>query len=128
MTTPISAEEAVIQAEKRLAAAHITLDLAVIAELLHDDYLILQPDGRIETKSAVLASYKSGDRYWQQAEVDQLDVKIYGEAARVVGLWKAKGINAGVPFEYQARFISIWVREGGEWKNISYASAEMDKN
>jgi ketosteroid isomerase-like protein len=102
--------------------------LEEIATLLHDDYVIIQPGGRLETKADVLASYASGERHWQSAEIEQLNVKIYGEMARVVGVWKAKGTNAGVTFDYQARFISIWVNVRDEWKNISYASAEIAKN
>ena len=124
----MSTEALVMQAEKRLAAAHLTLDLGAIGDLLHDDYVIVQPGGRLETKRDVLASYASGERQWQSAEVEQLDVKIYGATARVVGVWKAKGTNTGVPFDYQARFISIWVQTGDVWKNISYASAEIAKD
>jgi hypothetical protein len=54
--------EAVIHAEQRLAAAHLTLDLATIAALLHDEYVIVQPGRRIETKADVPASYASGER------------------------------------------------------------------
>lgn len=120
----MSDERTVTEAEQRLAAAHLTLDLAAIADLLHDDYVIVQPGGRLETKQDVLSSYASGERHWQEAEVTQLDVKIYGEMARVVGIWRAVGTNAGNPFDYQARFISIWVKQAGAWKNLSYASAE----
>jgi hypothetical protein len=78
----VSDADAVVQAEKRLAAAHISLDLTTIADLLHGDYVIVQPDGRIETKADVLASYGSGERHWEQAEVEQLDVALYGVAKR----------------------------------------------
>jgi hypothetical protein len=67
--------------------------------LLHEDYVIVQPGGRIETKADVLASYASGERHWDAAAVEQLDVQIYGDAARVVGVWRASGTNAGTPFE-----------------------------
>lgn len=117
--------EAVIHAEQRLAAAHLTLDLATIAALLHDDYVIVQPGGRIETKADVLASYAAGDRHWDSAAVERLDVKLYGDVARVVGVWRASGSNAGMTFDYQARFVSIWVKQADRWQNLSYASAEM---
>jgi ketosteroid isomerase-like protein len=118
--------EAVIHAEQRLAAAHLTLDLATIAALLHDEYVIVQPGGRIETKADVLASYASGERCWDSASVDGLDVKLYGDVARVVGVWRASGSNAGTPFDYQARFVSIWVKQADQWRNLSYASAEIE--
>lgn len=112
-------------AEQRLAAAHLTLDLATIADLLHDDYVIIQPGGVLETKQDVLASYASGERHWLHAEVSQLDVNIYGDTARVVGIWQAQGTNTGVSFDYQGRFISIWVKQAAAWKNLSYVSAEL---
>ena len=31
------------EAERKLAAAHVTLDLDIIASLLHPDYVIVQP-------------------------------------------------------------------------------------
>jgi hypothetical protein len=118
-------EELIINSERALAKAHISMDLAIIDELLHKDYTIVQPGGKIETKQEVLDSYKTGDRHWDEAEVDELDVIIYGEMARVVGLWRAAGINNGESFNYRARFISIWIKEQGEWKNISYASSAL---
>ncbi len=121
----MSDADQVIDAEHRLAAAHLTLDLDVIEGLLHDDYLILQLGGRVETKSDVLDAYRSGERHWDHAAVEALSVDIYGSMARVVGVWTSSGANAGFAFDYQARFISIWVSQAGEWKNLSYASAEI---
>jgi ketosteroid isomerase-like protein len=119
--------ELVIYAEQRLAAAHLSLDLATIAALLHDDYVIVQPGGRVERKTDVLASYASGERHWDAAAVEGLDVKIYGEnVARVLGVWRASGTNRGEKFDYQAGFVSIWVKEAGEWQNLSYASASIE--
>ncbi len=39
--------ELVLHAEHALAQAHITLDLATIDQLLHPDYLIVQPGGTL---------------------------------------------------------------------------------
>jgi hypothetical protein len=50
----------VLAAEQQLASAHATHDLRRIATLLHDDYRILQPNGTVETKADVLASYADG--------------------------------------------------------------------
>ncbi len=117
--------EFIIQAEKTLAHAHLTMDIEAISNLLHQDYVIVQPGGKIETKADVLASYQMGNRHWDKAQVDQLDVKIYGSMARVLGVWQATGTNDGQAFDYQARFISIWISDGTSWKNISYSSAEI---
>lgn len=115
----------IINAEQALAKAHLKMDIDSIDALLHKDYTIVQPGGKIETKQDVLDSYKSGLRHWDNAELDELDVKIYGNMAKVTGLWKATGTNNGKTFDYQARFISIWIKEDDSWQNISYCSSAL---
>jgi ketosteroid isomerase-like protein len=117
--------ELIINAEQALAKAHLRMDIDTIDALLHKDYTIVQPGGKIERKQDVLDSYKSGLRHWDNAELDELDAKIYGNMAKVTGLWKATGTNNGKTFEYQARFISIWIKEDDGWKNISYCSSAL---
>ena len=115
----------IIALEEQLAAAHLTLDLNIIAGLLHDDYLIMQPDGTTETKQDVLNSYASGERHWRAANVSEVQVSVYGKMARAVGVWSAQGTNRGQPFDYRARFVSIWIDGGQGWQNIAYFSVEI---
>ena len=116
----------VIAAEERLAAAHLTMDIAAFDELFHPDYVILQPGGDVETKADVLASYASGSRHWEIAEVDQMDVRLYGDSAVVIGRWRGKGTNGDVHFDYTARFSSVWLRNSaGQWQNVFSQSTEI---
>jgi ketosteroid isomerase-like protein len=117
--------EIIRKAEQTLAKAHLEMDITTIAALLHEDYIIMQPGGRIETKAEVLESYQTGNRHWDRAEAAELDVNLYGDMARVLGLWIAAGTNLGIPFDYQARFVSIWIKENDQWRNISYSSSEI---
>ncbi|MBA2521296.1 MAG: nuclear transport factor 2 family protein [Chloroflexia bacterium] len=116
---------AVADAERALAAAHLTLDLAVLDRLFHHDYVIVQPDGGTETKADVLTSFQTGERQWNLAEVDQLDIRVYGAAAVVIGRWRATGHNRQTPFDYAARFLSLWVNDDGRWQNVAYQSTEI---
>lgn len=117
---------AVVQAEHQLAAAHLQLDLKTIEHLLHPDYVIIQPSGKVETKTEVLASYHTGTRHWDTAQVDQLDIRLYGDTAIAVGRWLASGQHGTERFDYAARFLSIWVKQGGRWQNIAYQSTEIE--
>lgn len=58
----VAAIATVVEAERKLAAAHVTLDLTQIDRLLHPDYVVVQPGGRTETKAQVWV--KSGGQ-WQ---------------------------------------------------------------
>jgi ketosteroid isomerase-like protein len=117
--------EAIATGERAIAAAHLALDLGVIDRLYHPDFVIAQPDGTTETKEQVLASYRSGDRRWDFAEVDQLDIRVTGDTGIVVGRWRARGANGDQGFDYAARFLSVWVRIAAGWRNLAYQSVKI---
>lgn len=116
---------AVAAAEHALAAAHLGPDLAVIDQLIHADYIIVQPGGAIETKADVLASYRTGTRHWDRAAVDTLAIRLHADTAIVTGIWRASGRNGPEAFDYQARFLSVWIKDDGRWQNIAYQSTEI---
>ncbi|MCA9929425.1 MAG: nuclear transport factor 2 family protein [Anaerolineales bacterium] len=128
VTNQMSANEkiqAVKQAECDLAAAHLTLDIACFDALLHPNYVIVQPGGKIEGKAETLASLQSGGRLWEIARSDQMDVQVYRETAVVTGCWRGKGKNGGTAFDYSARFLSVWIDENGIWRNVASQSTEI---
>ncbi|MEZ4725623.1 MAG: nuclear transport factor 2 family protein [Caldilineaceae bacterium] len=125
MNQQITDQEAIIQAEQALAAAHLRLDLATIDQLLHPDYVIVQPGGVHENKAQMLASLATGDRHWDLAESDELAVRLYGNSAVVAGRWRGRGRNGAEHFDYRARFLSIWVRTEGQWRNVAYMATEV---
>lgn len=122
---PASDALAVASAEEALAQAHVDLALNVIDDLLHPDYIAIQPGGVVEARQAVLDSYRSGTRHWDSASVDELDVRVYDGAAVVIGRWTASGRNGAQAFCYQARFLSVWARQQGQWRNVAYQSTEI---
>jgi ketosteroid isomerase-like protein len=115
----------ILAAEEALAAAHLTLDLATIDRLLHPAYIIVQPGGIIEDKAQTLASFTTGDRYWDLAQSDEMTVRLFGDTAIVTGRWRGRGQNGAEKFDYQARFLSTWLREDGTWRNIAYMATEI---
>jgi len=53
------AQQAVMEAEERLAAASLNLDLSVFEQLLHPDYVIVQPGGIVENKAETMAQWRN---------------------------------------------------------------------
>jgi len=115
----------IAKAENQLTEAHLNLDIKTIERLLHPDYIIIQPGGVVETKAEVLNSYHTGKRHWDTAQVDELDIRLYGDTAIVVGRWQASGQHDAVQFDYSARLLSIWVRLDGSWQNTAYQSTKI---
>lgn len=116
---------AVLAAEQAWLDAHLRMDLSLLESLMHRDYFRIQPDGGVWDKTRTLASYQSGQREWTAAHVDELDVRIYGSTAVVIGRWQARGVNHGEAFDYAARYVSVWVLDDGRWQMVSDQSTEI---
>ena len=108
----------VIQHELTWAQGHKELNLTSIEEILSDDYQHVQPDGSIIGKTELLESYGSGLRYWEIAESSDHHLHLADDLAILIGRWRGKGVNSGIPFDYTARFIAIYRLEDGIWKLI----------
>ena len=113
------AVERVLRAEREWLLAHLRLDAQALDRPMAPEYAQIDDRGRIISKEQVLASLRSGERGWEEAHSDEHDVRVYGNTAVVVGRWRARGVNAGEPFDYAARYVSVWVEHDGEWRMVS---------
>jgi ketosteroid isomerase-like protein len=117
--------EEVLEAEERWAKAHLDTDVNTINKLMHIDYTIIKPDGSVWDRKNALASYVPGKREWSEAGSSDHIVNIYGDTALVIGIWRAKGVNNGKPFDYQARYTSLWVKENENLRIVSDQSTDI---
>jgi ketosteroid isomerase-like protein len=123
MTKNLAAE--VLAAEHAWTTAHLHSDLETITRLMAEEYIKIQPDGSVVRRAEALASFVPEQRTWEVAQGDQYDVRVYGDTAVVVGRWSARGLNHGQHFDYQARFMSIYVRRDGTWQMVAEQSTEI---
>lgn len=122
----IKLEQEVMDAEKAWLEAHRKLDVNAIERLMHTDYFQIQGNGDVWDKDDALGTYRSGNRGWEWAESDEIDVSMYGLTAVVRGRWRARGVNHGEAFDYAARYVSVWVKEDGRWQMVSDQSTEIE--
>lgn len=116
----------VIEAERRWIQAHRDLDIVALENLLAEDYVQIRPDGSVVGKLAVLESYRSGNRRWDQADSDQYRVTVPEDVAILIGRWVDRGENKGEPFDYTARFMTIYVKREGRWLLAADQSTPLD--
>ena len=120
----LSVEE-VMAAEEEWTQAHLKTDVKALDKLMHPDYTIIKPNGEVWNKEKALTSYIPGKRDWTEAGSSKHQVRIYGKTAIVIGLWTAKGVNNGKPFDYSARYISVWIKENDRLRMVSDQSTEI---
>ena len=115
----------VLRAENDWAEAHLKTDANALDNLMHPDYSIIRPDGSVWNKEKALSSYVPGKRNWEIAESTDHMINVYGNVAVVVGIWRAKGVNNGVHFNYKARYSSVWAKNGGVLRIVLDQSTEL---
>ena len=121
----MDAVEQVLVAEREWLLAHLHLDIPALERLMDSDYLQIDAGGAALGKEQTLASFRSGERHWDEAHSDEHHVRVYGNTAVVVGRWRARGENAARPFDYHARYVSAWVLRAGEWRMVSDQSTPI---
>jgi uncharacterized protein (TIGR02246 family) len=117
--------EDVMDVERRWTAAHRNGDFATLEQLMADDYVRILPDGSLTGKAGVLAALVDEGRAWDFAAGDEYDVRLLGDTAVVVGRWRARGVSGGAPFDYAARFLSVYVRRDGRWLMLAEQSTAI---
>ena len=125
MGNKVDAVEQILLAEREWLLAHLQLDILALDRLMDSDYLQIDARGEAVGKEQVLASFRSGERHWTEAHSDEHHVRVYGSTAVVVGRWQVIGTNVGLSFDYQARYVSVWVRRDGGWRMVSDQSTTI---
>lgn len=115
----------VLAAEQAWTQAHLDGDFAAIERMMAADYTRINPNGSVSHKTEVLATYQPETRHWDVAQSDQHQVLLNGNTATVIGRWSARGINNGERFDYQARFLSVYVQRNGTWLMLAEQSTEI---
>ena len=115
----------ILAVEQAWTGAHRAGDVAVIARIMAEDYVRIQPDGSVAGRAATLAAYDPAQRAWDAAAADQYDVRVYGNTAVVIGRWTARGTNHGERFDYAARVLSVYVFRDGAWQMVAEQSTEI---
>jgi uncharacterized protein (TIGR02246 family) len=125
MTSAADRAAQVLAAEAAWSQAFREGDWETLAAMMAPEYLQIGAGGRLTDREAMLASLQGEQRQWEIAESDQLEVRVYGDKALLVGRWRGKGVNHGQPFDYQARFACLYVWRDGRWLVAYEQSTEM---
>lgn len=125
---PPDPESQILEVERRWAQAHLDLDLGAIDDILAENYRKIAPDGRVIDKRQALAFYAARETAWEVAESDQLEVYLHGTAALVIGRWTGRGYNMDERYDYRARFASVYILVGGQWKLAFDQATPIDED
>jgi hypothetical protein len=110
--------------QQQLAAAWVADDRAVIERVLAPEWCLTGLDGRISTRADVLRDvFETRTHRILAVTVDDVRVRVFGDAAVVTGRTHGRGEFARTPYDVVIRFTDTFVRREGRWQAVaSHAS------
>ena len=75
------AEQAVRKLDNERIQAQIHADAAALERIYADDFIGVGPSGTVRTKAQVISDFTSGDLRFQSITTDDVQVRVYGNAA-----------------------------------------------
>jgi ketosteroid isomerase-like protein len=128
------AEREVRELEAQFAQAVVRGDRAFFDRALADDFTHTSHSGVFKTRAQWLAESRSGEptgaglgttRY-DAFDVDDLEVRAYGDTAVVTGRTTPRGTTAkGQPMTGRYRFLRVWVKQQGRWRAVGFQGTRI---
>jgi ketosteroid isomerase-like protein len=117
----MSVEAALKDNENRWEAAIAKHDVVSVGSMVADDFVGVYFDGKVMSRSSVMAESKKDRDTYKSAVNERLAVHTYGQnVAVVVGTAHEKGTGKdGKPFDRKFRFTDTWVERSGRWQCVA---------
>jgi hypothetical protein len=116
---PAAVEKEIRQLEEQLRAAAVKADTAVLERLLAEDYVTTNQNGLTRTKAEVIADSKSGAAKTESLSLDNVKVRVYGDAAVLTADRTAKSRLRGQDTSGRQREIRVFVKRNGRWQAVA---------
>lgn len=113
--------------EQAWADAQKAGDAANVAPLLADNFINTDVDGNRSGKAELLSSLKGGK--WEQNEISDVKVSVYGDTAIATGAWAGKGVDGdGTKVDRRERWTDTWVKmKDGKWQCVASQQTAVKK-
>jgi len=93
-------------------------DVATMASILADDFVVIEGTGRVWTKADLLESARNGTTRYEHQEDSEQTVRVWGDTAVVTAKLWAKGLEDGESVDYTEWFSDTYVRTPAGWKYV----------
>jgi uncharacterized protein (TIGR02246 family) len=112
-------EQALIKLEREWAEALVKADTATLDRVMADDWSMTTWDGKTQTKAQSIAEIKSGASKFEAASVDNIKVRVFGDAAVVTLTQTEKSQERGKDSSGRYLYTDVWVKRDGKWQAVA---------
>jgi len=120
-----SVSQTVKQLEHDWIDAEKASDTDKLGATFADDWVLLNEDGKRQTKQEFLADVKSGKIKLESAEIGPMDVKVLGNVAVVQGSDTEKSSYDGKDTSGKYAWMDVFVKREGKWVAVRSQIAKV---
>jgi ketosteroid isomerase-like protein len=91
-------------------------DSQFLEDTLTDDFIGIGPLGFMLSKNEWIERHKSGDLKYESLDLKETNVRVYNDAAILIGRQEQKGAYKGNSMNAQFRISLVFVKHSGKWK------------
>jgi ketosteroid isomerase-like protein len=95
------------------------------SEFLAPDWKLVGDGGDVMEKDAIIQAMKAGKLKFTSYKVGEMDVRVYGDAAVVIGIDDSEGEWDGDKFTTHERFTDVFAKIDGKWRLVSTHSSKI---
>ena len=111
--------EGIRRLDQERIQAQIHADAAALERIYADDFIGIGPSGTVRTKPQVLADFTSHNLKFQSITTDEVQVRVYENAAVETGLSTMIGQDKGKTVPRDTRFTRVRVKQQGHWRLVA---------
>ena len=131
LTMPLSAaEREVLQVEEERIQALLRGDTVALEYILAEEFISTESSGKVSTKPEFIAAFKRDGIGFESFEIEENNVRIYGETAIVIGRYsnRMRARDATPAPLIHARHLRFYVKRSGLWLLVAHQATEIVKN
>ena len=119
-------EQEILQIERDACNAYLHADADYLDKLLTDDFSATNGRAEMNTKAAELAEVRQKAVRYTAFENRDMQVRIHGDTAVVIGVTTVKGEAAEhKTFAIEVRFTDVFTRIDGQWRMLAGHSSRI---
>ena len=99
--------------------AYPNRNIEALNRIIADDWKCIDGTGRIITKRLLLERVSANPSPFDSHEFDEIDLRVFGDAAIVTGRLAGRGRNGGRDFSVEQRYTRVYIRRASVWQAIA---------
>src|SRR5438046_3544907 len=113
-------EQELKKVEEEWANAYVRHDAEPLKRILADEFITVGSNGQSHGKAQDIEELKSDSATYEYSTPYDMDIRVYGDIAVVVGRTKERGrYDSGRQFTNEYRWTDIFVKRQGRWRCIA---------